>query len=328
MIGVTIGTGEFAKLAHKAADTFRNTTGLDCRVLDDAVYDVSGLAYPHHLKYQMFELIEDHDTLVYFDADLWWMRTWDPEKLVEDKHLVVVRDLIKAGHIVYDCRQFDLDESRYFNSGFMILHRDPHHYMLSLARGLYDRYISNPLVPGKSAFKDQTSLNLSVQMLDLPVKYVDRRYNFVQAAGQWMRQGYPVIGAHKPQRKLPTDKITDLQRWENFFKQGAVPPLKFHTTDAAFQEKAGIYEMQYANQGYQRVEFLEDGTVGGAGLHEYNWWPMSDGSIHVTGVNSHPKKRCQERVTFIALPVEGKYNEWRGKTQFLPTKAVHLRKLA
>jgi hypothetical protein len=331
MTGVTIGTGEFVALAEQAAQSFRDTTGLPCVVLGDSQYNVSGLAYPHHMKYKMFDLVDD-DVLIYFDADLWWMRNWDPVTMIEghEGKLMVVRDLIKAPHIVKDSELFNLDLSDYFNSGLMVLHRDPHVLLMNLARSIFDRIISDPRLGPKerSKFKDQTSLNLAVQMADFPVHFLDRRYNFVQEAEMWMRKGFPIIGAHKPRRKLPKENKTDLQKWQEFFERG-MPESEFFMFREDLEALAGVYEITYEGHNAIRAEFLQDGTIAGAGYHEGWWWPFrtkeGDMEMHVTGSAGHPKKRCEEMHT-MSLQKNG--SEWKGRTLISDEILVTLRKLA
>lgn len=335
MIGVTIGTGKFKDLAEMAAERFRKYTRLDCVVLGDDHQRDAGLAYPHHLKYHMFDLIKDHDELVYFDADIMYMGNWSPEHIREKSGdaLVVVRDLFPAGHIVGDARQFELNPFDYFNSGFMMLNRDKHLTLLRMASSVYDKIISSERYSGKSKFKDQTSLNIAAQWGEYPIRYLPRTYNCVQSASKWMEQGYPVVAAHKPSRTLPKETRTDHERWLEFFK-GPVPVPMYETSLAAHQVMEGIYELKYENEPSKRMVLHTDGSIEGGGYHE-SWWmpvrrePQNAGNfdMHVMGVPHNPKKRCQELFTFIGTPVEGGYNEWDGTTRLDDPKNFKLRKL-
>ena len=245
MVGFTIGTGPFLELAERAAETFRQTTGLPCVVIGDDAYKGSGLSYPHHLKYHMFDLV-DSETVFYFDADLWWMREWNYRSMLEasDGKLIVVRDLLKSGHILKDARDFEIDVSVYFNSGFMVLHRDTHECMLKAAKGIYAREILSPMYLSNSKFKDQTSLNIAMQLLELPVHFIDRRYNWVQSAGEWIDKGVPVIGAHKIVRDTPGSSIINDF---NTFLDKPSPDVKYEVIESAFEELSGAY--RYSREG-------------------------------------------------------------------------------
>jgi len=320
MIGVTIGTGVFAELAKLAAQSFTKHTGITCKIVGDKEFAESGLTFPHHLKYSLFEMYDD-DIIIYFDADLWWMAPWDVQEVVDRcaGSMGAVRDLLQASHIRKDVAQFHLEPDNYFNSGLLILHRDPHERMLRLACNVYDKIVASADYKGISMFKDQTSINLAVQLGEYPVEYLDRRYNFVREAGQWMKEGYPVIGAHKPRRAIPLDYTTDLQKWQMFLSENRSIVQKYTCASKDFKELEGVYDISYGDRSPFRAFLYDDGTIHGTGSHEQWWQPVKEIGkyndplqIHITGTGSMKKTAMNEMLTGVFYRTDNPVR-WEGR---------------
>ena len=347
MIGVTIGTGSFRELADKAAESFRETTGLPCEVLGDEHLERYDLAFPHHLKYHIFDML-DAECVFYFDSDLWWMRQWDPRKLAEMSQggIAAVRDLNRSGHISMDAEGFDLELDRYFNSGFLVLHRDPGKYLLYTAKGLYDRVISktdpktvklkHPKARFWIQFKDQTSLNMAAQMMNIPIYYVDRRYNWVQSAGDWMDKGMPVIGAHKIGRDMKTtvkslskDFSADIAKsFENFLR--SAPREYEQVAEDEFYNLSGdyIYSRDLGPKGVQegRVILRRDGTIKNSGLLEQWWYPMRKEYGIELWVTGHTAACWKEHLTFTAKLCDSG-DEWQGRWNYFEKSYITLKRV-
>lgn len=323
MIGFTIGTGPFRELAERAAETFRQTTGLPCVVIGDDEYKGSGLRYPHHLKYHMFDLV-DSETVFYFDADLWWMREWNYRSMLEasDGKLIVVRDLLKSGHILKDARDFEIDVSVYFNSGFMVLHRDTHECMLKAAKGIYAREILSPMYLSNSKFKDQTSMNIARQILELPVHFIDRRYNWVQSAGEWIEKGVPVIGAHKIVRDTPGSSIINDF---NTVLDKPLPDVKYEVIESAFEELSGAYRYSREGSDDRYIHLLPDGTIPDAGTLEQWWFPVIEQGVHKILVTGHTQPSWREYFTFEVSCIGA--GKWSGRWNHFEEMPVELNRV-
>jgi hypothetical protein len=306
MIGVTIGTGGFREMAEEAARRFTQYTGLPCTILGDEHLSRMDLPYPHHLKYHIFDLVDSQDVF-YFDADLWFLREWSPEKLQEQappNALVAVKDMQKAGHIWKDADKFDLDVTQYFNSGFMIMNRQFHKQLLTLAKHLYDKVIASEKHIGKSFFKDQTSLNMAAQMLELPVHYVPRQYNWYHSAGEWWWRGLPLIGAHKisrDNRKKTNDPLEDFR----LFLQNP-PEVRYNIDQEDYTKLSGKWTYTREGHNMQLIQLLPDGTVQGSGLLEQWWVPVSHKQTNLKEiwVLGHLKYKLDEYLTFQVREAE------------------------
>jgi len=348
MTGVTIGTGSFRKLADKAADSFRRTTGLPCVVLGDEHLAKYNLPFPHHLKYHIFDMV-DSECVFYFDSDLWWMREWDPRELaaVTQGGLGAVRDLNRSGHIAMDAEGFELELDSYFNSGFLVLNRDPCAYLLSTAKGCYDRIIAklnpktvklrHPKARFWVQFKDQTSLNMAAQMMRLPIRYLDRRYNWVQSAGDWMDKGMPVIGAHKIGRDMKTT-VKSLQKdfskdiSDNFesYIRGSVNNSYEVIAEEEFDRLSGEYtyfrDLEHKGNTTSDVILRPDGTIQNSGLLEQWWFPVQKETGIELWVTGHTAACWKEYLTFKARQ-DAAGDTWQGRWEHFEKSDITLQRV-
>lgn len=115
MIGVTLASPGFAELAEEARKRFMRHTGLQCVV----VHTKSEKNYAAKLELpRMF-----NQTVVWFDADLWFIRDADLSQFDDREEFFGVRDpgIHDPDHFPFhDCQTLDLDLLKYFNTGFFI----------------------------------------------------------------------------------------------------------------------------------------------------------------------------------------------------------------
>src|SRR5205085_829647 len=88
MIAVTIGIGPvYAEMAERAAERVRAHTGLPTYVLGQAEFErwiparhiaQWGPLACMALKFHLFDIFPETDDVLYFDADLVFLRPWDP----------------------------------------------------------------------------------------------------------------------------------------------------------------------------------------------------------------------------------------------------------
>jgi hypothetical protein len=348
MTGVTIGTGSFRNLADKAADSFRRTTGLPCVVLGDEHLAQYDLPFPHHLKYYIFDIVQS-ECVFYFDSDLWWMREWNPRLLAEKTMggLGAVRDLNRSGHISMDAEGFNLELDKYFNSGFLVLHREPCRYLLSAAKGCYERIIDkldpktiklkHPKARFWVQFKDQTSLNMAAQMMRLPIHYIDRRYNWVQSSGDWMDKGMPVIGAHKIGRDMKTtrkslrkDFSTEISDNFEIFARSENSRSYVTVAEEEFERLSGTYtytrDLGPKGKIAATVILRPDGTIQDSGLLEQWWFPIQRAHGIALWATGHTAACWKEYLTFKAqLSPAG--DLWQGRWEHFEKSDITLQRV-
>jgi hypothetical protein len=186
-VAVTIGVGRHAELARLAADEVRARTGLDTVILGDSEFAASGLEHPHYLKFRLFELVHA-DNLFFVDADVVCLEEWDPAVFFGRPEVVAVRDRM-IDLVTGEAEEWGVPVEDYFNSGVMILSRAHHHAMLRRAEALVGSR--------RTSLFDQSPLNAARVQLGVPLKLLDRRYNWVWFGDSSLSHQMPVVMAHK-----------------------------------------------------------------------------------------------------------------------------------
>ena len=173
MIAVTIGIGEkWELLARLAAESCRESTGLETFILGEEAMRRYGYTTPHHLKYKLFHEFPDADSILYFDADTIFLQPFEARAFIDRPVFPCVRDLYESEAVVREeAGSLRLPPENYFNSGFFIVQRAFHATFLEKAQWLTGRQAS--------MFKDQTFLNGARHMLGTPILYLPREYNML-----------------------------------------------------------------------------------------------------------------------------------------------------
>lgn len=152
MIGVTLSSPGFEELAEEARKRFMKHTGLQCVV----VHTRTPQNYAAKLELpSMF-----NQTVVWFDADLWFVRDVDLSEFDEREEFLAVLDpgIHDLDHFpLHDSRTLGLDHLRYFNSGFFIWN--------SRHRAAFDeaRRVMAVDIRKLKDFGEQSALNAGVQ---------------------------------------------------------------------------------------------------------------------------------------------------------------------
>jgi hypothetical protein len=188
MIAITVGVGRFAEMAQHAAAALTRMTGLSVRILDDAEYVRSGLAHPVYLRFRAFDACADEDVL-YFDADLVCLRSWDPSAMRDPEAIVAVRDRMMPP-VFQDAAAGGVPADGYFNAGLFIANRRRHRAWLEAAEA-YVRQRPNLL------FRDQSALNALRVSMGIPLWPLDRRYNWVCFGEGQLEYRMQVVMAHR-----------------------------------------------------------------------------------------------------------------------------------
>jgi hypothetical protein len=186
-VAVTIGVGPYAHLAQLAARELGARTGLRTVVLGDREFEGSGFEWPHYLKFRLFDLI-DAENLLYFDADIVCLEAWDPRAYFGSPAVVAVREgMVEV--VRRESAEWGVPSEEHFNSGMMILNRRHHLQLLNHAESL------RSLRP--TCLYEQLPLNAARVRLGVPVKLLDRRYNWVGFGESTLSNQMPVVMAHK-----------------------------------------------------------------------------------------------------------------------------------
>ena len=290
MIGVTIGVGSYRPLAEQAAATMARHTGLRCVVLGDQHYQALGLQAhnPGLLKLWLWDLVQDEDVLL-FDADTVCLRDWQPQRYLDRSAVTAVHDWIWRDGIQQEAQSVAMPVEEYFLASLLILHRPRHEPLLQLAREIYPR--TSQLV------YEQTALNAARYQLGIPLRLLDRRFNWGLFGKGNLHNHAAVIVGHYNEDALRT-------RW-----QTAVNAVSDSEVEAeAFAQLGGRY-FRYSRVGHDERPILlrPDGTIGvGGGDAERFWFVRQDdeaGTVLVIG--------SENNVTCELRP--GEHGSWRGR---------------
>lgn len=188
MIAVTVGVGAFAEMARLAASRLTQMTGVSTLVLGEAEFKQSGLTKATYLRFRAFDHVDDEDVM-YFDADQVCLRGWNPVAFRDREAIVAVRDRM-IPQIFADAEERGVLASRYFNTGLLIINRSRHRPWLRDA----EEYVrQHPQLP----FVDQSALNAICAQGAIPVRFLDRRYNWVHFGEGPLCHEVPVFMAHR-----------------------------------------------------------------------------------------------------------------------------------
>ena len=175
MTGVTLASPNFASLAWEASRRFQEFTGLPCTVIRTT----------EERNYaQKLDLAEKFDeTVVWFDADLWFIRKCDLTQFDACPEILGVRDpgIHDLSHFPFhDCRTLKLDVLQYFNTGLFIWDSRNKHHLAAFkeARGILASY-GNALTVGKlKDFGEQSALNAGAQR-KAKVRLISNSFNYI-----------------------------------------------------------------------------------------------------------------------------------------------------
>ena len=256
MTAVTIGTGAYAEIAVEAATAMSARTGLRVRVLGDDIASRLKVKKPHRLKMELFNVIDDEDIL-YFDADLVALSNWSPQQFAGSLSVVAVRDLWFMMNIRNDAQRLGITTRNYFNSGLFILNRTAHASALNLASQLFEELAPAP-------FQDQSHLNLAFALMDVPIRFLDRRYNWIDYPANNNGSWRSPINCHFNVNAKGSKGLTlvrDATKQSPRTGKGAV-------REHLFESHSGLYSYERIGRDRRNILLARDGTIG------YNWARM------------------------------------------------------
>lgn len=253
MLGVTIGVGRCASLAIEAANRCRRFTGLDVVILNEVHQRCYRVSEPHHLKFNLFDIMPDADRILYFDSDLWFVAAWNPEQFPS---LSAVRDNEFYEGTQRECERFGLALDQYFNSGLFIIDRQ-HSQVLHVAKSLCEQQ------GAESIWRDQTWINLAAKQCGVPVNLLHRAHNTFPIPHDGEA---PVIGAHGAGID---PSFAELMR--------SVSQLRRRGLSIASMQSDKLYQYTVDGVGSHKLQLREDGTIGrGAAQLERYWYVAND----------------------------------------------------
>ena len=186
-VAVTIGVGRFEHLARRAADEMHQMTGLQTVVLGPEHFEASGLEHPSFLKFRLFDLV-DAENILWFDADMVPLAPWSPQEYFGNPALIAVRDRM-LGTVLQEAEAWEIPPEEYFNAGLFIANAAAHKRWLLNAESL--RFTKPTML------QDQSPLNAARVRLQIPLKLLDRRYNWLGFGSNSLSVDMPVYMAHK-----------------------------------------------------------------------------------------------------------------------------------
>jgi lipopolysaccharide biosynthesis glycosyltransferase len=164
---------EIAKLTHNSFKSYSDKIGADFVIINKKLLN---LEYPHFEKFQLYNLLDKYDRILYIDTDAIILPNCpNIFKLVKENYFGALfeenfqnrDDEIKD----FQDRFGDIGwKKRYFNSGVMVISRQ-HKEVFNYKKGISK---------GKS-FKDQTQLNYNVNKLKIPIFNIGLKFNHIMA---------------------------------------------------------------------------------------------------------------------------------------------------
>lgn len=117
ILGVTIASPGYFELANEAAARFRKYSGLDALVITTNRND------SYDMKY-ILPLLGTR-TLIFFDADLWYIRPVSFDRFANLNGIAAVQDATRHSFhgtfCLQDAISLDVPPDRYVNTGFMVI---------------------------------------------------------------------------------------------------------------------------------------------------------------------------------------------------------------
>jgi len=167
MLAITIADSvAYRRMAELAAASVRDHTGLETRIVEPAAGVPAAVA--------KLLLLQDwpDQTIVYFDADTRLVADWDLRPFDQRPYFAAVPDLLSDA-LTADCKRFKLDPVRYVNSGVWIANQR------HAAAFAWAYQFATDKSYRTSFGWEQSALNAALQRHQIPLHFLDRRYNWI-----------------------------------------------------------------------------------------------------------------------------------------------------
>lgn len=175
MCGVTVVSPGYEELAFHAVRRFHAATGMDTLILwtaDEPAY---------FTKLLLPELVGARP-IVFYDVDWWAQGEMDLTRWKHSAHFIGVGDRGVSSAVEFpckDCERWDMDKSRYINTGFFIcdLTQPLHRAVFQLARALVGQHLKEN-TKGMADHGEQSWLNLALHLTGVSVQLLPLEYNY------------------------------------------------------------------------------------------------------------------------------------------------------
>lgn len=307
VLGVTLCNEAYRSRAELAAQQFVACTGCAAAIIEEGDFDrivepacklLSKRIVPRDLpffaKLFLFDLLEA-EHLVYFDADLLFVRPWNPATLFLPGKLRAVRDLWWQVAVVQDCRHGGMPMSGYVNTGLLLLNRRDHWEVLHEAVRSFRSF--------QSPFHEQPYLNYALHQCQVSIEYLHRDYNFIAPFTSEEPRAFPPVGLHLGGR-YPFSSYHQVV--SNFADRTtpSVPPAESGLVGQWRYDRVGL--------GGRVLDFRADGTIGdGSARCERYWRAWWDDEAMRLAVFGNTHLDAQITKTFEATPHGD--GSWRGR---------------
>jgi SAM-dependent methyltransferase len=292
LVAVTSGIGEIhSQLAQIAARRMEQFTGLPVEILGEADLRRCGLTDPNHLKFRLFDLV-DAENVLYFDADAFCLQPWDPRPFCNRPEWTAVRGFTFDPRMEQLGRIYGFGDAT-FNGGFFLCNRTHHVRALRLGESLQpeDGTFHGLVNPDEIAF------GTALKILDIPIRFLDRRYNWIQFGRGNLSHHASSIIAHACDTVLRSAYLNGQS-----FAIGDAHP------DEELFARLGGRVWRYDRIGYddRAMELRPDGTIGaGSGTVERYYFGVRRTGRTELVIGSVFEETC--------TLTEGSDGVWRGR---------------
>lgn len=161
MKGLCIGTGNWGRIAARAAAQMEKMTGVPCVVVDRVDNNLV------HSSWHKLNLLRDHpgETLLIFDADMWCAQAWDPAAHATTG--LAMASEPKNGSVRLECELYHIPVAQYCNAGLIIADERAKE-VFAAAKRLHPQY---------GRWLEQTGLNRVIVEQKFPLHQLPLAYN-------------------------------------------------------------------------------------------------------------------------------------------------------
>lgn len=178
MLAVTICTSAGQRRwAEVNAAGWAARTGLAVRILGEVELAATGLTVWEHLKFRLFELCPEAETILYFDPDWLCLQEWNPRELAGRVEIVGIADRAESEVVRAEAAKCQVPVEDYLHSGLFIANR--RHHAAWLGKAEHDQAEWGSAFPERS-YLNRARLILEIPMLILPGEYGRRDFDRVK----------------------------------------------------------------------------------------------------------------------------------------------------
>ena len=123
---VSIGFNQRRRLAEVSAAEWTARTGLPVRIIGEEEMKAYGFTVAEHLKFRLFDLCPEAETILYFDPEWMCLHQWDPAEFAGREEIVGIADRAGEEVIRLEAAKCGVVPEDYLHTGFFIVNRRQH----------------------------------------------------------------------------------------------------------------------------------------------------------------------------------------------------------